>query len=35
MESILKPLMDGKLFDPDEGKPGSGNIDDLDKEEWK
>ena len=35
MESILKPLIDGKLFDPDEGKPGSGNIDDLDKEEWK
>lgn len=35
MESILKPLIDGKLYDPNEGKPGSGNIDDLDKEEWK
>ena len=35
MEGILKPLIDSKLYSPDEGKPGAGGIDDIDKEEWQ
>lgn len=35
MEGILKPLIDTGLHDPSQGHPGSGGIDDIDKEEWK
>ncbi len=35
MEGILKPLIAGALYDPAESHPGGGNIDDLDKWEWK
>ena len=35
MEGVLKPLIDGALYDPNIGSVGGNPIDDMDKWEWK